>query len=204
MLDDSMPAETLKTLSSTDDVRPGPREVPPGHGYRVLRGVVPPEGVDRALRRIHLDLVRNGLTAEALGEWLWSAHWFPHLKWDPEIVALVDHLPDELRDGRLCDPQILLHPPDAGADQPLTPHVDQEPEWAGGKNYLRVVGFPLTRSDFRNGGLVVWPFGSSEPEALELEPGDVLVMDPQLPHTSALNRTGTIRYAVYFRYLDES
>ena len=47
----------------------GPREVPPGQGYRVLRGVVPPEAV-----RIHLDLVRNGLTAEALGEWLWLPH----------------------------------------------------------------------------------------------------------------------------------
>jgi hypothetical protein len=197
-----MGAETLKTLSSADDVRPGPREVPPGQGYSVLRGVVPPDAVDRALRRIHLDLVRNGLTAEALGEWLWSAHWFPHIKWDPEIVALVDHLPDELRDGRLCDPQILLHPPDDGEDQPLTPHVDQEPEWADGKSYRRVVGFPLTPSHLRNGGLVVWPFGSEEPEALELEPGDVLVMDPQLPHTSGLNRAGTIRYTVYFRYLD--
>jgi hypothetical protein len=197
-----MPELDLKPLSSTDEVPAGPREVPTGRGYTVLRGIVPLEGIDRALRRIHLDVVRNGLPAETLGEWLWSAHWFPQLKWDPEIVALVEHLPPELREGRLCDPQILLHPPDDGDDQPLTAHVDQEPEWAGGKRYLRVIGFPLTPSRRQNGGLIVWPFGSTEPEALELEPGDVLVMDPQLPHTSGLNREGAIRYAVYFRYLD--
>jgi ectoine hydroxylase-related dioxygenase (phytanoyl-CoA dioxygenase family) len=37
--------------------------------------------------------------------------------------------------------------------------------------------------------------------ALELEPGDVVVMHPQLPHASGLNREGAIRYAVYFRFL---
>jgi ectoine hydroxylase-related dioxygenase (phytanoyl-CoA dioxygenase family) len=40
-----------------------------------------------------------------------------------------------------------------------------------------------------------------EPHAIELEPGDVVVMDPALPHTSGLNREGGIRYAAYFRFL---
>jgi ectoine hydroxylase-related dioxygenase (phytanoyl-CoA dioxygenase family) len=55
-----------------------------------------------------------------------------------------------------------------------------------------------------NGGLVVWPLDGSEPQQVELEPGDVVVMDPDLPHTSGLNREGAIRYAVYFRFLEEA
>jgi len=171
-------------------------------GYEVLRASVPCEALERALRHIHLDLVRNGAPAETIGRWLWAAHWFPHLKWDPEIVGLLDHLPAGLREGELCDPQILLHPPDAGDDVPLAPHVDQEPEWADGRPYLRIVGVALSANRRSNGGLVVWPLDGGEPEAVELEPGDVVAMDPKLPHTSGLNRDGAIRYAAYFRFLE--
>jgi hypothetical protein len=170
-------------------------------GYDVLRAAVPREAVDRALRHVHLDLVRNGAGADRLGEWLWSAHWFPHLKWDPEIVGLLEHLPEEVRDGELCDPQILLQPPDDCADVELTSHVDQEPEWANGRPYLRIVGVALSPNRRTNGGLVVWPLDGGEPEPVELDPGDVVVMDPALPHTSGLNREGPIRYAAYFRFL---
>jgi hypothetical protein len=52
-------------------------------GYEILRGVVPADAIDRALRHGHLDIVRNGLPAAELARWLWSAHWFPHL--DPEL-----------------------------------------------------------------------------------------------------------------------
>ena len=171
-------------------------------GYEVLRGVVPREAIERVLRHVHLDLVRNGAPAETIGEWIWAAHWFPHLKWDPEVVGLLEHLPRRLREGELCDPQLLLQPPDEGPDVELTPHVDQEPEWAQGRRYLRIVGIALSRNHAANGGLLVWPFGSDEPEAVELEPGDVVVMDPGLPHTSGLNREGGIRYAAYFRFLE--
>lgn len=168
-------------------------------GYSVLRGAVPRAAVERTLRHIHLDLVRHGASPETIGSWLWAAHWFPHLKWDPEIVGLLEHVPEELRDGELCDPQILLHPPDSVDDVELTPHVDQEPEWANGRRYLRILGVALTPNRRSNGGLVVWRDG--QPEAIELEPGDVVVMDPALPHTSGLNREGAIRYAAYFRFL---
>ena len=173
-------------------------------GYEVLREAVPAPALERTLRHIHLDLVRSGASAETLGAWLWSAHWFPHLKWDPEIVDLLDHLPDELREGELCDPQILLQPPDSCDDVPLTPHIDREPDWSDGRAYLRIVGVALTPNRRSNGGLVVWPLGGGEPEAVELEPGDVVVMDPALPHSSGLNRDGAIRYAVYFRFLAQA
>ena len=169
-------------------------------GYAVLRGVVPADAVDAALRHLHLDLVRRGLAAETIGRWLWSAHWFPHLKWEGPIAGLVDHLPAELREGESCDPQIVLQPPDDCDEQPLVPHVDEEPEWAWGRPYLRILGVALTPARASNGGLVVWPF-DGDPHPLELAAGDVLVMHPKLPHSSGLNREGAIRYAVYFRFL---
>ena len=173
-------------------------------GYEVLRGAVSPEAVDRALRHIHLDLVRNGAPAEAVAKWIWASHWFPHLKWDAEIVALLDDLPPELREGELCDPQILVQPPDDCEDVELVSHVDQLPDWANGRPYTRIVGVALSPNRRTNGGLVVWPLDGGEPEPVELEPGDVVVMDPHLPHTSGLNREGALRYAVYFRFLAPS
>src|SRR5215207_6078752 len=128
-------------------------------GYLVLRDAVPHDALDRALRHIHLDLVRRGLPGEWISKWIWDAHWFPHLRWDDEIVGLVESLPAELREGEQCDPQIVLQPPDEGEAQELTSHTDREPEWAAGRRYARIVGVPLTRSYADNGGLHVWPFG---------------------------------------------
>jgi hypothetical protein len=173
-----------------------------GSGVRVLRGAVPPERVDGALRHVHLDIVRRGLPPDDLATWLWNAHWFPHLKWDDEILALLEALPEELRTGELCDPQILLQLPDDCDDAPLESHVDQEPEWAAGRRYLRIVGVALSPGRLTNGGLVIWPLDGSEPRPLEVEAGDVVVMDPALPHSSGFNREGAIRYAVYFRFLE--
>lgn len=173
------------------------------HGYVVMRGLVPRDAVERALRHLHLDVVRRGLPAEEISTSLWSAHWFPHLKWDPPVAGLVEHLPPELRDGELCDPQIVVQPPDDCEDVELISHVDQEPDWAGGRSYRRIVGIALSPNTAANGGLVVWPFDGRPPTPLELAPGDVVVMHPRLPHSSGLNREGSIRYAVYFRFLQQ-
>jgi hypothetical protein len=171
-------------------------------GYTVLRGAVPADAIDRALRHLHLDIVRNGLPAERLAEWLWASHWFPHLKWDAPIASLVEHLPEELRSGEMCDPQIVLQPPDDCDAVELVPHVDKVPDWADGRPYLRIVGVALSGAGPETGNLVVWPFDRDEPEPLEVEPGDVVVMHPQLPHASGLNREGRIRYAVYVRFIE--
>jgi hypothetical protein len=173
-------------------------------GFAVLRGQVPPAAVDRALRHIHLDILERGLPPEQLSGWLWSAHWFPHLKWNDEIVGLLDHLPSDLRDGELCDPQIVLQLPDAADDVTLESHIDQEPDWANGRRYRRIVGVALGPNRSANGGLQVWPLDGGDRLAIELEPGDAVVMNPSLPHTSGLNREGGIRYAAYFRYLEPS
>jgi hypothetical protein len=171
-------------------------------GFVVLRDQIPRASLDRALRHIHLDIVERGLPPEELSGWLWSAHWFPHLKWNEEIVALLEHLPAELRDGELCDPQIVLQLPDASNDMALESHIDQEPDWADGRHYRRIIGIALGPNRSTNGGLRVWPLDGTEPEAVELDAGDVVVMSPSLPHTSGLNSEGGIRYAAYFRYLE--
>jgi hypothetical protein len=171
-------------------------------GYAILRGLVPRARVEAALRHLHLDVVQRGLPAQEVGRWLWSAHWFPHLKWDRPVAGLVDTLPPELRDGELCDPQIVVQPPDESLDVELTSHVDQEPEWAQGRPYRRIVGIALTPAGAANGGLVVWPFDGRPATALELAAGDAVVMHPRLPHSSGINREGAMRYAVYFRFLE--
>ena len=104
----------------------------------------------------------------------------------------------------MCDPQILLQPPDEAAEVTLEPHVDKEPDWAEGRKYARIVGVALSAAGPATGNLGVWPFDGRDPVALEVEPGDVVVMHPRLPHTSGLNREGAIRYAVYFRFLQPS
>jgi len=170
-------------------------------GYAVLPRAVPETAVQAALRHVHLDVVQRGLPAETLGSWLWSTHWFPHLKWDPPVAGLASFLPGELQDGEMCDPQIVLQPPDNGEHE-ISAHVDELPEWANGRGYLRIVGVALSAAGADDGALLVWPFDGDGPEPLELEPGDVVVMHPKLPHSSGLNRGGAIRYAVYFRFLE--
>jgi hypothetical protein len=170
-------------------------------GYAVYRGLVSPSAIDAALRRVHLELLHLGLTAEQIAEYHETKVWFPHLRFEPEILALLDGVPDELKAGTICEPQILLHLPDDAQDWPLEPHVDALPPWASDRVYRLVLGVALTPGREANGGLMVWPFGGGGPLAVDLEPGDAVAMHPELGHSGGLNRRGAIRYAVYFRFL---
>jgi hypothetical protein len=172
-----------------------------GPGYEVARGVIPQELVDGALRLVHRDLLEQGHPAERLGEWLWAMHWFPHLVYSDEITALARALPPELSTGEICDPQILLQFPHTGGEPPeISFHTDQEPGWAQERRYARIVGVPLSPWREDNGGLLVRVDGRTV--ALELDPGDVVAMSPDLPHSGGVNLTGAIRYGVYFRFLE--
>ena len=161
---------------------------------------MPEELTDSALRLLHLDLITRGASAEEIGQWLWSVHWFPHLRGDPRITALAQALPAEWRTGEICEPQILLQFPHSGPEPEISYHVDEEPEWAGPRPYVRIVGIALSRWDHENGGLLIERPGD-EPVAVELEPGDAVMMKPWVRHSGGINRTGSIRYAVYFRWL---
>jgi hypothetical protein len=168
--------------------------------FRVQRGAVPPERVDAALRTIHLDLLERGAAVGELGEWLWGMHWFPHLTYHDEILALAEALPADWQTGARCDPQILLQFPHVGPEPQVTFHLDEEPDWAGGRRYERIVGVALSPWRRENGGLLVRDGGGDT--AVELDAGDAVLLPPDLLHSGGVNRTGSIRYGVYFRWLE--
>ena len=168
--------------------------------FSVTRDVVPAHLIDDALRLLHVDLLERGASAEVLGQWLWAAHWFPHLNYRDEILALETALPAEWREGVLCDPQILLQFPHVGPPPEVTFHLDREPDWAQGRRYLRIVGIPLSPWRADNGGLLVEGPDGAVP--IELDPGDAVMMQPGLPHSGGINLSGAIRYGVYFRWLE--
>jgi phytanoyl-CoA dioxygenase PhyH len=167
----------------------------------VRRGVIAAPVIDDALRALHLDLLQRGASSAELGDWLWGMHWFPHLVYDERIAALADALASDWRTGERCDPQILLQFPHVGPEPEITFHRDQEPPWAQERRYRRIVGIPLSRWHAANGGLLVNLDGRTV--AVELEPGDAVMMHPDLLHSAGINTTGAIRYGVYFRWLDD-
>lgn len=166
---------------------------------RIARAVVPADRIDEALRLLHTDLLEHGASTERLSEWLWGMHWFPHLRHHATIAALADALPADWQTGERADPQILLQFPHTGPEPEVTFHVDQEPDWAGDRRYLRIVGIPLTPWRADNGGLLVRVDGETVP--VVLDPGDAVMLAPDLEHSGGINRTGGIRYGVYFRWL---
>jgi hypothetical protein len=170
--------------------------------YEVARGAIPQDRVDAALRMLHLDLLERGASAEELSDWLWAMHWFPHLNQRAEILALADALPADWTRGRICDPQILLQFPHSGPVPEISFHLDQEPDWAGERRYLRIVGIPLSPWREANGGLLVQT--EAGPAPVEADPGDAIMMTPDLPHSGGVNLTGAIRYGIYFRWLEDS
>jgi hypothetical protein len=174
-----------------------------GDSVKICRAVVDLGAIDDVLRLLHVDLLTRGADAVRLGEWLWAAHWFPHLRHDPLILALADGLPDAWRGGERCDPQILLQFPHTGPEPEVTFHLDREPEWAVDRRYVRIVGIPLSPWRAENGGLCVSSDGGpgGRPVPVELDPGDVVMLAPDAWHSGGINRSGTIRYGVYLRWL---
>lgn len=182
-------------------------ELATGPGYVILRDVVDEELVEAALRRLNLEILRCGITAEQISEWKFATFW-PSLRWEPEILALrapVEAVAPAEPDELWGDAQLVLRFPDEASDWPLTPHVDDLPEWADTRSYEMIFGVALTRARAIDGCLTVWT-GShrgedGERELVELDAGDIVVLHPQVGHSSTLNRGGSIRYAVYYRLL---
>lgn len=169
--------------------------------YEILKDVVPTVVIDKVLRLIHLDLFDKGISKREIEWWTQQANWFPHLRWSQEVLDVINFLPKNLTVGQLCEPQILVAFPETYVGG-LDYHIDKEPEWANGKKYKRIVGVPLTSYKKENGGVVLQAAeGTISPE---LNAGDVLVMHPQLKHSRGINRSGNIRYSLYFRWLEET
>lgn len=176
-------------------------------GYLVFRRAVPDELLAPALRRLNLEILRCGLSARQIEEWKYATFW-PTLRSEPEIVALREPVAQLLGPEPAetwGDAQLLLRFPDEAEEWPLAPHTDELPEWAGSRRYEAIAGVALTRSRERDGCLAVWSGshrGEEGPvELIELDEGDVVVLHPELQHSSTLNRGGAVRYAVYLRLL---
>jgi hypothetical protein len=177
-------------------------------GYLVGRQAVSAPVVREALRRLNLAIRSHGLSASEIDE-CQRTTFFPHLRWEPEIWALLPEAAAGLLGWQPGDewaePQILLRFPDPDQPWPLEPHVDQAPEWATGRTYRGIVGVALTSASPDEGSPRVWP-GShrgapSAPVPVPLEAGDMLVMHPLLAHSGSLNLGPTVRFVVYFRLL---
>jgi hypothetical protein len=177
-------------------------------GFTVLREAVPAPAVRAALRRLNLAIRFEGLTPTQIESWQFAT-FFPHLRWEPEIWAVLPEAAAGLlswREGdQWADPQILLRFPDEAQDWVLEPHVDSLPPWAAGRVYRGVVGVALTTASEEDGAVQVWPGshrGEDRPtQVIPLQAGDALVMHPHLGHTGRLNLGPTVRAAVYFRLL---
>jgi hypothetical protein len=176
-------------------------------GYVVCRQAVQPRLLDAALRRLNVEIARIGLSADEIRDGV-RGTFFPHLRWDPEVLELQQRAAELVSPEpgeQWADPQLLLRFPDEAESWPQVPHIDQVPPWAGGRPYAAVVGVAITRSLAEDGCLTVWPGShtgaTSAPEPVELHPGDIVVMHPQLSHCAGLNRSAAVRYAAYFRLL---
>lgn len=165
----------------------------------MIRAESLPSHAEAVMRMLLLDIADYGISAREIEWWREAACWFPHRRDSVEVENLRDCLPDELRSGVCCEPQILWHLPERYEGE-LWPHVDQEPPWAEGRKYIRIVGVALTPQTRSNGAIrlhtdkgIVVP---------EMKVGEILVMDPKLPHTRGINYSGQLRAMVYFRFLE--
>ncbi len=153
-----------------------------------------------ALRTIWRAFADSGPDAATIREWEHSTA-LPHDRYHPSILRL---LPSSLAAsaGEWCEPQIVIRWPDrpdpTWRDEP---HVDEPPAWAGTRKYRRVVGVALTPAGEEDGGLRVWHDGTARPVP-HLEPGDLVTLPPDLPHSGGLNLGASPRVAVYFRQLE--
>jgi len=169
---------------------------------RVDVNKIPQEKLDDITRLFWSVIWQRGLFVEDLAQWRSDFCWFPHLRDSEAVQALWSYLDV---DGIRCEPQILWQLPDPRSawDMELTPHQDQEPPWAEGRKYKAICGVPLTPFTPENGGIWVWSTRDSEPEPVRANPGDVICFDKETWHSNGINKTGQVRMAVYYRFLEE-
>lgn len=165
-------------------------------GIAVYRNAVPERLTQGALRRLNLEVVANGLNSGDLARWA-STTAFPHLRWEPEIMAVRDFVEGYLglTDVDWRTPQIIYRFPDAATEWPITYHQDTDDD---GNLFHGIVAVPLTTAHSRDGGLLVE--AGEEPYPIECGPGDIYTMQPHVAHAAGLNTGPHVRCVLYFRY----
>jgi hypothetical protein len=169
-------------------------------GYEIFRDAVPYVFIDSALRRIHTRILEKGISVAEIAHYRKTSHWLIDLACYEEIMGLHDFIPVQYRQGERSYPQIVLQFPSTNITEKEF-HVDKLNP--GDKGVIRYIcGFALSRQTDRNGGIHVLPKNSEKSKQIMQDPGDLLIMDGDLQHTPGFNRSGNIRYAVYFRYVE--
>lgn len=163
--------------------------------YTIHRGAITMLEIRQALRAINTELFTHGLARQQARQYAYTACWFPHLERHPAIRHLADIALWEADAGPGDHwTQLILQFPSTGPDPGF--HRDNPPQ--DGRTFTSIIGVPLTPSGGDHGGV---RFPHHEPM---LEPGDLIVFDPNEPHSGGVNRSGLIRYAVYIRTLSEA
>lgn len=165
-----------------------------GDGWLVHYSAISEEKCREALRAINLHMMRRGLMAGEIEQWRKDGKWFwpmtdPGYPPSKPVLALADGFPEvEVRWT-----QILLQFPSESDNEPSF-HTDDEPV---GLTLKRIVFVPLTLSGANFGGLT---FVDGQPIVW---PGDMIEFE-NVPHHGGVNKSGAIRYAVYFREFERS
>jgi hypothetical protein len=165
----------------------------------VRRKAIPQEVVNSALRRIYFELIDHPPPTEELLKWRLEKRWFPWLEKCPEIQCLVEFTNTGLSCASVSDTQIILHFPDRNTRQER-PHLDKAQP---GERLSKVVGIALTRSNRESGGLRIWEdigLSTERWEPVDLDSGDVVIMDGNTWHSGGPNLSGHVRVMVYFRF----
>jgi hypothetical protein len=164
-----------------------------------LRNVVPESMRRDVLRLIGTDLRYRGLSARELDQW--GQLTWPHIEPLEQVQAIAHYLDGRFgQPGELSRPHQLVWtlPQEAPEDYPLEPHTDVPP---AGREFALIVGVAFSQWTWENGTLRVWERGlDSLPHTVLLDPGDVVVLDPTLPHSPGVNRSGEIRTGMYVRW----
>jgi hypothetical protein len=170
--------------------------------FKIIRSFTSVEKVDEALRAINSTMFFDGLRPDQSRDWAISACWFPWITAaDHEYFKCLDPLREKWWEVGTANiwTQILLqfpYPPET-RESSKSFHVDNDPP---GYKLLKVLGVALTECDEHRGGIEFQERGAAS-YIPRLFPGDAVIFDGDTWHRGAVNHSGSIRYAVYFRFL---
>jgi hypothetical protein len=163
--------------------------------WEIRRDVVPRPMIEAVLRRMYLYVRYEGLPPVDRLEWPHDP--FLELRGEPEVRAIAQYVQDTLQPpGELIQPhQLVWHLPDEETVQgALAWHTDQPPH---GYRYTLIVGVAFDHWTPNNGTVRVWKPG---PVAVVLNPGDAVLLAPDIRHSPGYNFDCQPRKGAYFRW----
>jgi hypothetical protein len=168
-------------------------------GFTLLREQVPAKLAEAVIRQIFLRIHYRGFTPDEIKEAHKTSHWLPEL-WANcnEINHCLAFIPQLFKTTYPSSPQLVIQFPDQDTTAELEFHEDVAEE---GYRIINIVGVAITAQTIMNGALRVKQHDDPAAHVISLKPGDMFVMDGDLPHTSGYNYSAYPRVALYQRFL---